>query len=91
MRICEPNTKLFDGEHMHRCERCHAHWIHDDDKAGNVAEHTCPTCAQEQWSKFREPQCCYADNRRIYATVPANEVERILLLILACDYAGFGH
>jgi formate dehydrogenase maturation protein FdhE len=43
--------------HAHRCENCAKNgtetvWMHGDEKAADIAAHSCPKCGTVEWKKY---------------------------------------
>ena len=58
--ICDPDSPVPSGEHMHKCHRCNTAWTHGNDLPDSpltTAEfhmaHSCPRCGNEETYKYR--------------------------------------
>lgn len=40
------DNQTIPGYHSHDCSSCGTKWIHGDQNAGDVKEHTCPVCGK---------------------------------------------
>jgi hypothetical protein len=64
--------------HAHKCVACEKAgketvWLHDNEKAGDVAAHKCPVCGSIEWRKHSVETKKTEGQAREWAQVPAQQ------------------